>query len=76
MWMSFVRACLDSGVGPQIGKVTCGGPPHLSHKHDQIKRRDYMDRRVTPSKLVTSLTWGPPPPCKQALNVYSCRKQK
>ena len=24
--------------------------------------RDYMDRRVTPP------TWGPPPPCKQALN--------
>ena len=26
-----------------------------------------MDRRVTPSKRVTSPTWGPPPPCKQAL---------
>ena len=29
--------------------------------------RDYMDRRVTPPKQVTSPTWGPPPPCKQAL---------
>ena len=29
--------------------------------------RDYMDRQVTPPKLVTSPTWGPPPPCKQAL---------
>ena len=26
-----------------------------------------MDRRVTPPKWVTSLTWGPPPSCKQAL---------
>ena len=29
--------------------------------------RDYMDRRVTPPKRVTSPIWGPPPPCKQAL---------
>ena len=27
-----------------------------------------MERRVTPTKQVTSLTWGHPPPCKQALN--------
>ena len=27
-----------------------------------------MDRRVTPPKrVITSPTWGPPPPCKQAL---------
>ena len=26
-----------------------------------------MDRRVTPAKGVTSPTWGPLPPCKQAL---------
>ena len=26
-----------------------------------------MDRRVTSPKCVTSPTWGPPPPCKQAL---------
>ena len=44
-----------------------GGSPHLSCKRDQIKMRDYMDRRVTPPKRVTSPTWGPPPPCKQAL---------
>ena len=42
--------------------------PHLSCKRDQIKTRDYMDRRVTPPKRVTSPTWGPPPPCKQALS--------
>ena len=33
--------------------------------------RDYMDRRVTSPKRVTSPTWGPPPPCKQALNSFS-----
>ena len=43
------------------------GSFHLSCKRDQIKMRDYMDRRVTPPKRVTSPTWGPPPPCKQAL---------
>ena len=26
-----------------------------------------MDKRVTPPKQVTSPTWGPPAPCKQAL---------
>ena len=30
MWMSFVRACLQRGGGPQIGEVTCGGSTHLS----------------------------------------------
>ena len=38
-----------------------------SCKLDQMKMKDYMDRRVTPPKWVTSPTWGPPPPCKQAL---------
>ena len=44
-----------------------GGSHHLSCKRDQIIIRDYMDRRVTPSKRVTSPTRGPPPLCKQAL---------
>ena len=43
----FLRACLHGGGGPQIGEVTCGGSPHLSCKRDQIKMRDYVDRRVT-----------------------------
>ena len=47
-----------------------GGLPHLSCKHDQIKMRDYMERRVTPPRRVTSPTWGPPPPCKQALTLW------
>ena len=62
-----LRACLHGGGGPQTGELTCGGSPHLSCKRDQIKVRDYMDRRVTPPKRVTSPTWGPPPPRKQAL---------
>ena len=28
-----------------------------------------MDRQVTPPKQATSPTWGPAPPCKQALKV-------
>ena len=28
-----------------------GGSPHLACKRDQIKMRDYMDRRVTPLTL-------------------------
>ena len=34
-----------------------------------------MDRRVTPPKRVTSPTWGPPPPCKQALRYPQQTKQ-
>ena len=45
--------------------------PHLSCKRDHIKMRDYVDRRVTPPKLVTSPTWGTPPPCKQTLWKYN-----
>ena len=63
-----LRACLHGGGGPEIGEVTCGGSTHLSCKRDQIKMTDYMDRRVTPPKWVTSPSWGPPPPCKQALS--------
>ena len=62
-----VKACLHEGGVPQVSEVTCGGLPHLTCKRDHIKMRDYMDRRVTPPKRVTSPTWGPPPLCKQAL---------
>ena len=60
-----LRTCLHGGERPQVGEVTCGGSPHLSCKRDQIKMRDYVDRRVTPP------TWGPPPPCKQALKIFN-----
>ena len=59
---AFLRACLHGGGGPQMGEVTCGGSPQLSCKCDQIKTRNYMDRRVNPPKRVTSPNWGPPPP--------------
>ena len=29
-----------------------------------------MDKRATPPKRVTSPTWGPQPPCKQALGLF------
>ena len=64
-----LRVCLHEARGSQVGEVTRGGSPHLSCKRDQIKKRDYMDRRVTQSKRVTSPTRSPPPPCKQTLNV-------
>ena len=59
-----VFCCLQGSGGLQIGEVTYGGSPHLSCKRDQIKMRDYVDRRVT------SPTWGSPPTCKQALRPY------
>ena len=68
--LEYLRACFHEGGGPQVGEVTCGGLPHLTCKRDHIKMRDCMDRRVTPPKRVTSPTWGPPPPCKQALKVF------
>ena len=62
------------GGGPQKGEVTCFWSLHLSCKRDQIKMRDYMDRRVTPPKRVPSPTWSPTPPCKQALSPVISRK--
>ena len=58
-----VRACLHEGEGPQIGEVTCGGSPQLSCKRDQMEMRDNMTGGLPPPN------WGPPPPCKQALNI-------
>ena len=51
----------DPGGTLRVGEVKYGGSPHLSCKRDQIKMRDYIDKRVTPPKRVTSPTWGPPP---------------
>ena len=53
-----LRACLHEGGGPQTGEVTCGRSPHLLCKCDQIKRRDYIDRRVTSPRQVTWPIWG------------------
>ena len=68
---------LHSKIWPRVRRLPgladratrLGGSPHLSCKRDQIKMRDCMDRRVTPPKRVTSPTWSPPPPCKQALKL-------
>ena len=65
-----IKPISHEGGGPQVGEVTCVKLPHLTCKRDHIKMRDYLDRRVTPPKRVTSPTWGPPPPCKQALNLF------
>ena len=65
-----IKPISHEGGGPQVGEVTCVKLPHLTCKRDHIKMRDYLDRRVTPRKRVTSPTWGPPPPCKQALNLF------
>ena len=51
-----------------------GQPTYHACKRDQMDMRDYMDRRVTPSKRVTSPTWGPPPSCKQALSQKYARR--
>ena len=69
------RVTLPGRPGNPPRRVTL---PHLSCKHDQIKMRDYMERRVTPPRRVTSPTWGPPPPCKQALTHFTllfCRER-
>ena len=34
-----LKACSSGVRGPLIGKVTCGGSPHLSCKRDQIKNK-------------------------------------
>ena len=68
-----LRACLHGGGGPRVGEVKYGESAHLSCRRDQINMRDYMDKRVTPPKRITSPTWGPPPPCKQALRNYWIR---
>ena len=61
------RACLHEGGGPHEGEITCSKLPHLTCERDHIMMRDYLDRRVTPPKRVTSPTWSPSPPCKQTV---------
>ena len=55
-----LTACLHGGGGSQIGELRCGGSPHPSCKRDQIKMREYKDRRVTSPKRVTSTSKGHP----------------
>ena len=75
--LHILRACLHGGARSQVGGIirlsikSLIKSPHLSWKRDQIQMSDCMDRRVAPLKRVTSPTWGPPPPCKQALIVIA-----
>ena len=66
-----LKAYLHRGGGPQIGEVTRGGSPQVSCYRDQMKMRDYMDRRVSPPKRGSSPSWGPPPSCKHALTSFT-----
>ena len=57
-----------------ISMTRLGEVPHLYHCclcliFDQ-KKRDCMERLVTPPRRGTSPTWGPPPPCEQALTRF------
>ena len=61
---------MEVGDPRQVREAICRASPHLLCKRGQTKMRDYIDRRVTPHKGVTSPTWSPPPPCKQALSVF------
>ena len=47
----------------RLGEVT-----HLSSESSQEKKRDCMEKLVTSPRRGTSPTWGPPPPCDQALS--------
>ena len=47
-----------TGSQIHVGDVTGGGTPHLSCKYDQIKMRDYMDRRVpSPTIFLYFIKW-------------------
>ena len=66
LWgLNFFRGCLKGGGGPHVREVSREGSPHLSCKRDQIKTKDYMDKRVT------SPTRGPPLPRKQVFTEKS-----
>ena len=45
------------------------GTPPLMWKQSR-KKRDCIQRLVTPTRRGTSPTWGPPPPCEQSLTLH------
>ena len=58
-----------NGLPRQADRVTHpGGVPHLTCEYDQEKRRNCMDRLVTPPRQGTSPAWGTPLPCEQVLH--------
>ena len=58
-----------SGLPGTADRATrLGEVPDLSCESSQEKKRDCMERLVTPPRRGTSPTWGPPPSCEQAVN--------
>ena len=55
--------------GPADRATRLGGVPHFSCEGDHDKKRDRMERLVTPPRRGTSTSWGAPPPCEEALSV-------
>ena len=51
------------------GFVSVGGDNVLKFWSALARMNTTPARRVTPPRRGTSPTWGPPPPCKQALRV-------
>ena len=69
-WHGKIWPQLRSGLPNVADRAThLEESPHPPCKSDQVKMRDYLDRRVTPPKWVTMRTWGPPPPGKHTLKV-------
>ena len=65
-----------SGLPASADRATrLGEVPHFTCERNQEIKRDCMERLVTPPKRGTSPTWGPPPPCEQALSL-SVRAKK
>ena len=61
-----------SGLPGTADRATrLGEVPHLPCESSQEKKRDCMERLVTPPRRGTSPTWGPPPPCEQALTAIT-----
>ena len=50
------RTCWHGAGTLRIGEVTCGGSPRLSWNRDQIKMKNYVDRRLIPPKRPGYLT--------------------
>ena len=72
-WMTSPWDVYTANCHPGWQGYSAGGP---ECKRDQDKIRNYMDRRATPPRRDTSSTWGPPPPCKQALKCYDLCEAK
>ena len=67
-----LKACLHGGGGPQVGEVTrFGGVTHPAvHIISHFNFITFLYDSWGDPPQVISPTWGPPPPCKQALSSY------